>query len=381
MAEEARAPVNPSGARDAPGPASVFGPLARRLEPRALAPYRSDSSLVRVAYRAEAASPAEADLFESLSLVPPEPEAGGYARLSLDREALLQRAPLDPLATLWLTTHANACAAPSPLRLMGILNATPDSFSDGGQHLDPTRATERGLELVRAGASLLDVGGESTRPGSRAVPPDVEAERVLPVIEALRPETRALLSVDTRRAAVAAAALDRGADWVNDTSAGVDDPEMLPLIAERGCSYVAMHRRGTPAEMQRAPHYAEAVREVLAELRIRVAACLNAGIEAPRIVLDPGIGFGKRLEDNLDLLRRLPELRSLGLPLLLGVSRKSFLGRLTGREDPREREAASAAASVACVLGGAEILRVHDVAGVLDAVEVAGALAARPDEA
>ena len=258
--------------------------------------------------------------------------------------------------------------------LVGILNLTEDSFSDGGRFPDARAAIAHGLELVRQGADLLDVGGESTRPGSTPVSAAEELERVLPVIEGLRAACAVPLSIDTTKAAVAAAALDAGAAVVNDVSAGRFDPGMLPLVAERGCGYVAMHMRGRPRDMQRDPRYGDPVREVLAELRERVAACLDAGVALAGIHVDPGIGFGKRLEHNLALLRRLRELRSLGLPILIGVSRKSFLGELTGRSDPSDRLAATTAAVACAVLQGAEVVRVHDVAAARDAARVAEAL-------
>lgn len=292
-----------------------------------------------------------------------------------------------PIAELlWSTQQAALSAYQRPL-LMGIVNVTPDSFSDGGQHLEPAAAIEHGLALAHEGAQYLDVGGESTRPGSAAVSTDEELARVLPVVAGLSQRLRddaprVRISVDTQKAAVAAAALEAGAALVNDVSAGLTDPEMLALVADRGAGYCAMHMPGTPATMQVDPRYDDVVAEVGEFLRERTAACLRAGIELSRIAIDPGIGFGKRLEHNLDLLRRLPQLRSLGLPILMGVSRKSFIAdidRELCESDASSRASArlggTAAALAACVHGGAAILRVHDVALCAQAARVASALA------
>jgi dihydropteroate synthase len=267
---------------------------------------------------------------------------------------------------------------------MGIVNVTPDSFSEGGEHLDPMRAVEHGLALLDQGADILDIGGESTRPGAVPVDPAEELERVLPVIEELAQMARAPISVDTRHASVAAAAIEHGATMVNDVSAGTHDPNMLSTVASARVEYVAMHMLGDPRTMQDAPRYGDPVADVFHALHGRLQACLQAGIDAPKITLDPGIGFGKELDHNLEILRRLPELRSLGRPLLLGVSRKSFINQACRRfrgapdHDPAERLGGTAAAVAACVLGGAQILRVHDVATMKEACAVAYALAQAP---
>ena len=279
-------------------------------------------------------------------------------------------------------------APPRPWRLMGILNATPDSFSDGGLHLDPEAAVEAGLRMGRAGAHWLDVGGESTRPGAEPVSVEEELRRVLPVVRGLREAGWERVSIDTRRAPVAAAALEAGATLVNDVGAGLDDPEMLGVVAQADCAYALMHRQGDPRDMQRAPRYGDAVAEVADFLRRRAAACLEAGIAAERLLVDPGIGFGKGLEHNLELLGRLAELRSLGLPLLVGPSRKSFIGHVTGTQDegdwarretaddPSDRLGGTAAALTYCLAGGAGVLRVHDVPAMAEACAVAGAIGA-----
>jgi dihydropteroate synthase len=274
--------------------------------------------------------------------------------------------------------------------IMAILNVTPDSFSDGGQHADPEVAIEAGLRFLESGATWLDIGGESTRPGADEVSPELECERVLPVIEGLAERGAKHLSVDTRHALVARRALECGATMVNDVGAGLDDPDMLQVVAEHPCEYVLMHRQGTPKAMQEAPQYGDVLDEVIGFLRTRAAACLEAGIDASRLWVDPGIGFGKRLEHNLDLLRRLSEMRSLGLPLLLGPSRKSFIAHVTGaqkeadwarleaRDNPLERIGGTSAAITFCVAGGAKVLRVHDVSVMSEATAVASAIQARP---
>ena len=268
-----------------------------------------------------------------------------------------------------------------PPRLMGVLNVTPDSFSDGGLHFDPQRAIERGLELAEQGADYIDVGGESTRPGARPVEARVERSRVEPVVRGLARQTRVPISIDTTKVCVAEAALAAGATIVNDVSAGLSDADMLPLVQRAGSGYVLMHMQGTPRDMQRDPQYADVVGEVIAFLRARVQACLSAGIESAQLWIDPGIGFGKTLDHNLALLRRLRELKVLGLPILVGVSRKSFIGKINARLGAAEGPAAShqrlggtAAAVSACVLAGVDCLRVHDVAVMAEAARVAFAL-------
>jgi dihydropteroate synthase len=296
-----------------------------------------------------------------------DPELLG-ARLAEDDEQALEG--LHCLLQAW----RNATAPRPEPRVMGVVNVTPDSFSDGGRFPDPQSAVAHGLELVAQGADILDVGGESTRPGSRGVSLETELERVLPVVEELARSTEVPISVDTQKSEVARAALDAGARILNDVSAGRFDPRMIELAAERDCELVLMHMLGRPREMQERPRYADAVREILAHLRDRAAACLKAGMRAPRITVDPGIGFGKRLEDNSALIRAIPELRSLGLSVLLGVSRKSFLGMITGTERPADRIGETAAAVTTCTLLGADVLRVHDVSLLVPAVRVARAL-------
>jgi len=255
-------------------------------------------------------------------------------------------------------------------RVMGILNVTPDSFSDGGRYLDSDAAVRRGRDLLEQGADLLDIGGESTRPGAEEVPAEEERKRVEPVVRALRSAAPdALLSIDTSKASVATTALNAGADILNDVTAGRGDSDMLPLAAETGAGLVLMHMRGTPRTMQTAPRYDDVVAEVKRFLEERMAAALEAGVAEEQLVLDPGIGFGKTLEHNLELIARLSELSELGRPLLLGVSRKRWLGTITGRETP-DRLAASLAGCAACIERGAHIMRVHDVIETCDTARV-----------
>jgi dihydropteroate synthase len=355
----------------------VFGDLAQRLAPRGLAlgilhgPGDVEVVLPRAA--AGTLGPLRAAFGDDLLVLDPS-DLGGEQDLSVHagEDAFTAERLAVPGAHELLAAGRAARAARARPRIMGVVNATPDSFSDGGRFLDPARAVEHGLALAAEGADLLDVGGESTRPGSLPVEVEVELARVVPVVERLARETRVPISVDTRKAAVARAALDAGAATVNDVSAG-SDPEMLPLVAARGAGWVAMHMRGTPETMQQDPRYGDVVAEVLAFLRARVRASLEAGIARERITVDPGIGFGKTVEHNLELLRRLGELRSLGLPVCLGVSRKSFLAKLA--DDPStDRRAATLAAVAYGVLRGAEVLRVHEVAPAREAARVAWAL-------
>ena len=259
--------------------------------------------------------------------------------------------------------------------LVGVLNATPDSFSDGGLHLDPARAAATACEMVAAGAAVLDLGGESTRPGATPVSDATERRRLLPVLAAVRRVVAVPLAVDTTKAAVAAAALDAGADIVNDVSAGRFDRRMLPLCAGAGVPVVLMHMRGRPATMQRRPAYRDVVAEVRAFLVRRVAAARLAGIARDAIVVDPGIGFGKTVAHNVALLAHLDLLAALGYPVLVGVSRKGFVGALLGGAGIERRTYGTAAAVALAVARGARLLRVHDVAAMRDVLAVATAVA------
>ena len=257
--------------------------------------------------------------------------------------------------------------------VMGVLNVTPDSFSDAGRFASPDEAVQHGLRLAAEGAALIDVGGESTRPGARPVTAEEELRRVLPVIEQLRRATTAVISIDTSKPEVMRAAAAAGAGFINDVRA-LREPGALEAAAASGCGLCLMHMQGEPRTMQVAPHYRDVVGEVRAFLAARVAACRDAGIDAARITIDPGFGFGKSLEHNLTLLRHLPELAADGPPVLVGLSRKSTVGKLTGRE-PGERVYGSVALAVIAALKGAHIIRAHDVAATVDALKVAAAVA------
>jgi dihydropteroate synthase len=260
-------------------------------------------------------------------------------------------------------------------RVMGVVNVTPDSFSDGGLFLDSERAVEHGRELVAEGADLLDIGGESTRPGSAAVSTEEELARVGPVLEGLS-GVGVSISIDTSKRAVAEVALEGGAGIVNDVTALRSDPELADLCAERDCGVVLMHMLGTPRTMQESPTYDDVVEDVQAFLAERIEFALGRGIAEERIWIDPGIGFGKTLEHNLALLHRLGELRALGRPICIGTSRKSFIGKITGRE-VGERLGGTVASNVLALSNGAEILRVHDVRAVREALVVAEAILGR----
>jgi dihydropteroate synthase len=268
----------------------------------------------------------------------------------------------------------------SRVRLMGVVNVTPDSFSDGGLYLDPERAIAHGEELARDGADILDVGGESTRPGAAEVGADEELARVEPVVAGLAAAGHEV-SIDTSKQAVAAAALDAGAAIVNDVTALGADPEIGALCADRGAGLVLMHMQGSPRTMQENPTYGDVVDDVRAFLAERLELAVSMGVEEERIWLDPGIGFGKTLEHNLELLRRVGELRELGRPLVIGTSRKSFIGKIDG-SDTDERIGGTIASSIVAAVEGADVLRVHDVAEIRQAVGVATAILDRAvDEA
>jgi len=255
---------------------------------------------------------------------------------------------------------------------MGVLNVTPDSFSDGGQFNDLEAAVSHGLRLVDEGARVIDVGGESTRPGAQPVLPQEEIRRVIPVIERLRARTEAVISVDTSKPEVMRAAAQAGAGLINDVRA-LSEAGALAEAVSSGCAVCLMHMQGDPQSMQRAPHYVDVVSEVKAFLDQRVKVCLQAGLPADRIVLDPGFGFGKTQEHNLTLLRHLRELAT-EFPVLAGLSRKSTVGWLTGRP-AGERVYGSVALAMMAVIKGAKIVRVHDVAATLDALKVVSAVA------
>jgi len=260
--------------------------------------------------------------------------------------------------------------------VMGVLNVTPDSFSDGGSYFHRDRAIAPGLELIRAGADIVDVGGESTRPGAREVPVDEELARVIPVIEALAERARTPVSIDTRKAAVARAALSAGARIVNDVSGLVFDPAMVETVAEADAAVVIMHMRGTPQTMMRLARYRDVVGQVRRWLKARAAWAEKAGIKRSRIIVDPGLGFAKTANHNLALLAALPQLCTLGYPVLIGASRKSFIRRIAGA-DPAAVSYASAAVSALAVAAGASIVRVHEPGAARAAIAMASAMAGR----
>jgi dihydropteroate synthase len=260
-----------------------------------------------------------------------------------------------------------------PYTIMGVVNVTPDSFSDGGVFDDPMAAVAHGRRLAGEGADIIDVGGESTRPGAAPVPPEQELERTIPVVAGIRDlELPVQISIDTMKVAVAQQAIEAGASYVNDVTAFRHEPELAALVADKGVDCCLMHMLGEPRTMQDDPRYDDVVDDVKAFLHDRMTAATDAGVKEERIQLDPGIGFGKTLEHNLELLRRLEELTTLGRPLVIGTSRKSFLGRLTGR-DVTERVHATVATTVIAFERGARVFRVHDVAATRDALAVSAA--------
>jgi dihydropteroate synthase len=259
--------------------------------------------------------------------------------------------------------------------LMGVINVTPDSFSDGGEFLDPSRAIAHGLQLAEAGADILDVGGESTRPGASPVPPELELQRVVPVIQGLKKQLDLPISVDTRKASVARQAIAAGAVLVNDVSGLHFDPQMARAVAASNACCCLMHLPGSPETMQDHPRYPDVVEEVVAYLAEAIEGAVAGGIPRSRIFVDPGIGFGKTAGHNLFLLRRLRDLRVLGRPIVVGTSRKSFLGSVAGKKDPRARLFATIGSLAAIgASAGADIVRIHDVAEVKEALAVVEAI-------
>jgi len=257
--------------------------------------------------------------------------------------------------------------------VMGVLNVTPDSFSDGGLFYEPERAVERALEMVEEGADIIDIGGESTRPGSEPVPLEEELRRVIPVIEAVAREVEVPIWVDTYKAKVAEEALRKGASIVNDISALGFDPEMAEVVARHGAALILMHIKGTPRDMQKDPQYEDVLGEIRAYLRERIARAEAAGVSPDAIVVDPGIGFGKKLEHNLEILRNLDRLQDLDKPILVGPSRKTFIGQILG-VDVSDRLYGTLGAVVHSVMKGAHIVRVHDVKAARHVVDVIDAI-------
>lgn len=260
--------------------------------------------------------------------------------------------------------------------VMGILNVTPDSFSDGGCFFDVDSAVAHALAMIADGADVIDVGGESTRPGADEVTAAEELRRVIPVIEKLSAVTAVPVSVDTRKSEVAEAALRAGASVVNDVSGLTYDEKIASMAARHGAALILMHMRGTPKDMQADPRYQNVVREVIESLRLSVDRARRAGVAEDRIIIDPGIGFGKTAAHNLEILNRLEEFRTLGLPLCIGTSRKSFIGAVLGRPDPSDRLAGTIATCVMAVMKGARMVRVHDVRETCRAVRMTEAVLA-----
>jgi len=262
---------------------------------------------------------------------------------------------------------------PRPMVVMGVVNTTPDSFSDGGHFLDTDMATEHGLRLADEGAEIIDIGGESTRPGSEPVSATEELRRVVPVIERLAKRCGVVISIDTQKPAVARAALDAGASIVNDIAANRESPEMWQVVAEAKAGYICMHMQGTPQTMQAEPHYDDVLREVGDFFSERLARLAEQGVSGEQVALDPGIGFGKELKHNIKLLSGIHELIMSGRPLLIGASRKSFIGKLLGTPS-NERLPASLACAACAAAKGAHVVRVHDVAETVQAVRMTEAL-------
>jgi dihydropteroate synthase len=260
--------------------------------------------------------------------------------------------------------------------IMGILNVTPDSFSDGGQYSDIDAAVRQVRRMLNEGADIIDIGGESTRPGAEPVAADEQIRRVVPVVEAIRRQVSAdiPISIDTTLSAVAKAALAAGADIINDISAGRDDEAILALAAETDASIILMHSQGTPKTMQDNPYYDDVVQEVLAALQLQIDAALKAGIKRERIAIDPGIGFGKRKQDNIDLLAHLDAFAATGYPVLLGTSRKRFMGTICDVSEPSELVTATAVTTALGIMAGVQMFRVHDIRENRQAADVAWAI-------
>jgi len=243
---------------------------------------------------------------------------------------------------------------------MGILNVTPDSFSDGGLFVDIECSIEHANKMIQEGADIIDIGGESTRPGAEIIPIDVELNRVIPVIKALSKLTNVCISIDTYKSTVAKIAIDNGACIVNDVSS-MFDPNMAEIVAKADVPIVLMHKKGTPKDMQVAPHYDSLIAEISQYLQNKIQIAENSGISPDKIIIDPGIGFGKTVAHNLEILRRLAEFKSLGKPILIGTSRKSFIGKILNINDPKDRIEGTSATMAIAIANGADILRVHDV--------------------
>ncbi len=259
------------------------------------------------------------------------------------------------------------------IRIMGVINTTPDSFSDGGEFYTPERAINHAMQLLTEGADIIDIGGESTRPGAQTISPEEETARVVPVIAALKNDAPTV-SIDTRNAATMSAAINAGANFINDVSALRHDPQAVHVAAQSNLPICLMHMHGTPQDMQNRPHYDDVMSELCSFFEERLNFCTKNGIKQENIILDPGIGFGKTLAHNLTIIKNLSHFKRFGCPILLGVSRKSVIGKISGEEDPKNRLPGSLAAALYGIGQGADILRVHDVAATLQAVRVLTAI-------
>ena len=258
--------------------------------------------------------------------------------------------------------------------LMGILNVTPDSFSDGGEFNTIESALDQAKYMIKNGADIIDIGGQSTRPGSEQITLETELNRVIPIIKAIRQNHYIPISIDTTRAEVAQQAIEAGADIINDISGGTFEPEMFPTAAKLAVPIILMHIRGTPKTMQQMTEYQDLVGEITNFFNTQINQAVNSGIARENIIIDPGIGFAKNAEQNIELLKRLSEFQSLNLPILVGASRKSFIGHILNKKDPKERVWGTAAACCKAIAQGANILRVHDVPEMYDVIRVADAL-------
>jgi len=294
----------------------------------------------------------------------------GLKRLSDHLSAVMQDYEADRF--VWRTSQREISFA-KKTRIMGILNVTPDSFSDGGKFLQIDAAVERALDMIVEGADIIDIGGESSRPGARRISAEEEIRRVIPVIEGIRERVDVPVSVDTMKAVVAQRAVEAGAEIINDISAMTSDSQMAAVVAETKAAVVFMHKQGEPETMQDAPAYHDLLGEMTNYLSRRIRDALSCGIQKEKIIVDPGIGFGKTVEHNLNILRYLRELKVWGRPILVGVSRKSFIGALTDME-PNEREEGTIAAMVAAIMNGASMVRIHDIQKMKRAITVADAI-------
>lgn len=258
--------------------------------------------------------------------------------------------------------------------IMGVLNVTPDSFSDGGEFDNVENALLQAMKMIEAGADIIDIGGQSSRPGAQEISLEAELSRVIPVITAIRQKSSIPISLDTTRAIVAAQGIAAGADLINDISGGTFDRLLLPTVAKLAVPIILMHLRGNPQTMQSLTHYDDLVKEIKEFLQNRVKEALQWGIARENIIIDPGIGFAKTGRQNLELLRELGQFQDLGLPILIGLSRKRFIGEITGKDDPKERVFGTAAACAIAIAKGSDILRVHDVAAIVDVRKVVDAI-------